>query len=903
MKAADWELFGNLLDLPSPAAQVEYLDRVGADDPALRGRLEALLREHERAGNFLENSASAPAGERAAAPANAGEGPGSVIGRYKLLELIGEGGFGAVYMAEQREPVRRKVALKIIKLGMDTRQVTGRFEAERQALALMDHPNIARVLDGGTTDRGRPYFVMELVRGLPLTRFCDERRLGTRERLELLITVCSAVQHAHQKGIIHRDLKPSNVLVTLYDDRPVPKVIDFGIAKALQGELTDKTVFTRFHEFLGTPAYMSPEQTQLNGLDADTRSDIYALGVLLYELLTGRPPFDSQELLTAGLDEMRRRIREDEPVRPSTRLRTLAAHDADTVARLRNTQPARLASLLRGDLDWIVLKCLEKDRARRYESASALAQDLARHLANEPVMAAAPSLTYRLGKLVRRHRTGVLTVAAALAFLLLTVVVSSSFAFRTWRAERVAREEAAVAEAVSQFFNEDLFAVADGGAEPDPELTMRGLLDRAALQLEGRFREQPRVEASVRAALGRTYFNLGQYAAALSHWERAATLCRDALGEEHRQTLLARSDVARARLALEQRMEARELAEDVLASATATYGRDHPLTVKFLSRLALVCYRLSDNPRARETSAEAVALARLVPGVETEDLVHAMHVYGRMLGRSGERDRGEQQLREALELARRRLQDTHPLTVRAKNALAAFCYDHQIRIPEAEQLYLEALAQQRRAFGDAHPLTLNLRYNLAILYAHREPVRLHLALAHRLRLLEHRPLLDASPATARPILNLLLHTPPDAIAPPTPLSVEGWRILATPPPPEWAQRDFDDAGWLAARPAEARALWFRRRLPWSNDRSIRPWVYVRGPGEFRVFLNGIAAQAVFTTRPVAHHVFLFPPEALATLRAEDNVLAIEARGLDPGEPAEMAIHRIPAVPEASPRAG
>ncbi|MCZ7639914.1 MAG: tetratricopeptide repeat protein [Verrucomicrobia bacterium] len=432
---------------------------------------------------------------------------------------------------------------------------------------------------------------------------------------------------------------------------------------------------------------------------------------------------------------------------------------------------------------------------------------------------------------------------------------------------------------------------------------MRGLLDRAALQLEGRFREQPRVEASVRAALGRTYFNLGQYAAALSHWERAATLCRDALGEGHRQTLLARSDVARARLALDQRMEARDLAEEVLASATATYGRDHPLTVKFLSRLALVCYRLSDNPRARETSAEAVALARLVPGVETEDLVHAMHVHGRMLGRSGERDRGEQQLREALELARRRLQDTHPLTVRAKNALAAFCYDHQIRIPEAEQLYLEALAQQRRAFGDSHPLTLNLRYNLAILYAHREPVRPHPALAHRLRILEHRPILDASVATARPILNLLSQVSPDAIAPPTPLSADGWRLLAALPPTDWAQRDFDDAGWLTARPAEARALWFRRRLPWSNDRSIRPWVYVRGPGEFRVFLNGIAAQAVFTTRPVAHHVFLFPAEALATLRAEDNVLAVEARGLDPGEPAEIAIHRIPAAPEAGPRAG
>jgi tetratricopeptide (TPR) repeat protein len=901
MKAGEREHFGNVLDLPSPTARAAYLERVGAEDPALRQRLAALLREHEQAGGFLEGGAPAPA--PSAATPLAGEGPGSVIGRYKLLERIGEGGFGVVYMAEQREPVRRKVALKIIKLGMDTKQVIGRFEAERQALALMDHPNIARVLDGGATDRGRPYFVMELVRGLPLTGFCDERRLGTRERIELFITVCSAVQHAHQKGIIHRDLKPSNVLVTLYDDRPVPKVIDFGIAKALQGELTDKTVFTRFHEFLGTPAYMSPEQTQLNGLDADTRSDIYALGVLLYELLTGRPPFDSQELLTAGLDEMRRRIREDEPMRPSTRLRTLAGQDADTVARQRNTQPARLAGLLRGDLDWIVLKCLEKDRARRYESASALAQDLARHLADEPVTAAAPGLAYRLGKLVRRHRTGVLVGAGGLALLVVTAVVSSGFAFRTWRAERVAREEAAVAAAVSQFFNEDLFAVADGGTEPDPELTMRGLLDRAAVQLEGRFREQPRVEASVRAALGRTYFNLGQYAVAHGQWERAAALCREALGPAHRQTLLALSDVARARLALDQRAEARELAEQVLTSATAAFGRNDPLTVKFLSRLALVCYRLSDNPRARETSAEAVTLARVVPEVETEDLVHAMHVFGRMLGRSGERDRGEQQLREALALARRRLQDTHPLTVRAKNALAAFYYDHQIRIADAEQLYLEALAQQRRAFGEAHPLTLNLRYNLAILYAHREPVRPHLALAHRLRFLEHRPMLDAPAATARPIVDLLSHTPPEAIAPPKPLSADGWRMLAAVPPSDWTQRDFADGDWLTDRPGGTRELRFRRQFPWSSDRSLRPWVCVRGAGEFRVFLNGVAAQPVFTTRPVAHHWFLFPPEALATLRADENVLAIEARELDPENPVAIAIHRAPAAPEGSPRSG
>ena len=359
------------------------------------------------------------------------------IDRYKILQELGEGGCGVVYMAEQTEPVRRKVALKVIKLGMDTKQVIARFEAERQALALMDHPNIARVLDAGTTEAGRPYFVMELVKGIRITDYCDQSHLSAAERLGLFTQVCQAIQHAHQKGIIHRDIKPSNILVTLHDGVPVPKVIDFGIAKATEQPLTEKTVFTAFGQFMGTPAYMSPEQAELSGLDIDTRSDIYALGVLLYELLTGQTPFDAKELLQAGLDEMRRRIREEEPLRPSTRLSTMVNADLTKVAQQRHSEPAKLTRFIRGDLDWIVMKCLEKDRNRRYETANGLAMDLRRHLNNEPVVARPPSRLYRFQKMVRRNKLAV-SAASAVATALLLGLGLSTWA---WLQERKAHAE------------------------------------------------------------------------------------------------------------------------------------------------------------------------------------------------------------------------------------------------------------------------------------------------------------------------------------------------------------------------------------------------------------------------------------------------------------------------------
>ena len=433
-------LFGAALLLP-PDLRTAFLASACGEDLELRKRIDILLQADARAGAFLEPSLPTSDSARTRVDSvSPSEKPGDVIGRYKIREKLGEGGCGAVYVAEQAEPVRRRVALKVIKLGMDTRSVIGRFEAERQALAMMDHPNIARVLDAGATETGRPYFVMELVRGIKITDYCDQNHLDTSQRLELFIQVCHAVQHAHQKGIIHRDLKPSNILVTLHDGVPVPKVIDFGVAKATEGRLTDLTVYTELHQFIGTPAYMSPEQAEMSGLDVDTRSDIYSLGVLLYELLTGKPPFDPQELLQSGLDQMRRTIREREPVLPSTRLRTMLDSDLTDVAMRHGAEPPKLIHLIRGDLDWIVMRALEKDRTRRFETAGALATDVRRFLKNEPVEARPPTNLYRFGKFVRRNKTAVAAACAVAAALVLGLGLSLYLFARERNASRRALE-------------------------------------------------------------------------------------------------------------------------------------------------------------------------------------------------------------------------------------------------------------------------------------------------------------------------------------------------------------------------------------------------------------------------------------------------------------------------------
>ncbi|MHC4168606.1 MAG: bifunctional serine/threonine-protein kinase/formylglycine-generating enzyme family protein [Planctomycetota bacterium] len=425
-------IFEAASELRTRAEQAAYVEKVCAADPALKERVLALLEADKDNGDFLE--AVLDTSSVSLDDLDLKEEPGTVIDRYKLLERIGEGGMAVVYMAEQQEPIRRKVAIKIIKLGMDTKSVIARFEAERQALAMMDHPNIAKVFDAGATETGRPYFVMELVHGISITDYCDSNKLDTRRRLELLVQVCHAVQHAHQKGIIHRDIKPSNVMVTIHDDKAVPKVIDFGIAKATNQRLTEKTLFTRYAHMIGTPAYMSPEQAQMSGLNVDTRTDIYSLGVLLYELLTGTTPFDTQTLREAGYAEIERIIRETDPPKPSTRLRSLG-QEVVNVARTRQASSEALRKLVKGDLDWIVMKCLEKDRTRRYETAHGLAEDIERHLKHEPILARSPGMIYRLHKFTCRHRSRIAVAAVVivlLAGLVLTAVMYRRAANLQW---------------------------------------------------------------------------------------------------------------------------------------------------------------------------------------------------------------------------------------------------------------------------------------------------------------------------------------------------------------------------------------------------------------------------------------------------------------------------------------
>jgi serine/threonine protein kinase/tetratricopeptide (TPR) repeat protein len=436
-------IFTTALELKSADKRAAYLDEACAGRADLRRKVERLLSAHLRGGSFLDEAAAAWNAQLPLLESTAIEGPGTQIGPYKLLEQIGEGGMGLVFMAEQAQPIRRRVALKILKPGMDTRQVIARFEAERQALALMDHPNIAKVLDGGETSGGRPDFVMDLVNGVPITDCFDQSQLTPRERLELFVSVCQAVQHAHQKGIIHRDIKPTNVLVTVQDGAALVKVIDFGIAKALGQQLTDKTLFTGFAQLIGSPLYMSPEQAALNNIDVDTRSDIYSLSVLLYELLTGTTPFEKERLSQADYEEIRRIIREEEPPKPSTRISTLG-QAATTLSTQRKGDPRQLRQLLRGELDWIVMKCLEKDRSRRYETANDLAMDLQRYLEDQPVQACPPSAGYRLRKFVRRHK-GKVAVAAAMLALVLAGTVAS-----TWQALRATRAEQRTNEALTE---------------------------------------------------------------------------------------------------------------------------------------------------------------------------------------------------------------------------------------------------------------------------------------------------------------------------------------------------------------------------------------------------------------------------------------------------------------------
>ncbi|MCB9838262.1 MAG: serine/threonine protein kinase [Phycisphaeraceae bacterium] len=695
----------------------------GGDPPSAESVEEAETAIHESAG--IHGSVS----PIASAPRPSDTISGRTIGRYKLLQRIGEGGFGEVWMAEQREPVTRRVALKIIKLGMDTNHVIARFEAERQALAMMDHPNIAKVFDAGATDSGRPYFVMELVRGISITEYCDKNNMPSRERLRLFVQVCGAVQHAHQKGIIHRDLKPSNVLVTIIGDQPVIKVIDFGIAKATERSLTEQTMFTEIGQFIGTPAYMSPEQADSVGTDIDTRSDIYSLGVLLYELLTGVTPFDIKTLRNAAVDEVKRIIREEEPSKPSTRLSTLG-EDLDTVARQRATEPKKLSSLLRGDLDWIVMKAMEKDRSRRYESSNGLARDIERYLANEPVSAGPPSAAYRMRKFARRNRVGVVTGAIIVLALAIGVVVASSGMVIAMRerdradaaaiAESAARMEAQLqadrANAVNDFLTDDLLGAIDPTRTQDREITMREVVDGASLRIATRFKDQPDTAAAVERTLGDIYTRLGVFPSAKAHFLHAQSLLRESPDSRERDQLEIRSDLLQLQFYEGEYDQGIRNAEEALDVMRDTLGEEDLVTLNTMSVLAMMHTWNNQLDQAEPLFLRALEILERTQEPQSRLAIGVRNNLAVLYSERRELDRALEMLNAVLVTMRTEYGEEDPDTLDTMVNIAHVS-NEMGRLDDAEAMGIKALEAARRTLGNEHLTTLNAANNLAVTYA------------------------------------------------------------------------------------------------------------------------------------------------------------------------------------------
>jgi non-specific serine/threonine protein kinase/serine/threonine-protein kinase len=631
------------------------------------------------------------------------------IGNYRLVQKIGEGGMGEVYEAEQERPVRRKIALKIIKIGMDTKQVIARFEAERQALAMMDHANIARVYDAGATEQGRPYFVMEYVDGVPITEHCDRHRLTTRERLDLFIQVCEGVQHAHQKAIIHRDIKPTNILVTYKDGNAVPKIIDFGVAKAVEHRLTEKTAYTELGQLIGTPEYMSPEQAEMTGQNVDTRTDVYSLGVLLYELLVGALPFDPRELPHTSLDEIRRQIREVEPPKPSMKISSLDETSSESATN-RRTNPDILGSLLRGDLDWITMKALEKDRARRYGTPMELAADIIRHIKNEPVQASPPSTAYRISKYVKRHTVGVVFAASAL-LLLLAFAVTMAVQTRRIAAERDrASREQETANRVSEF-------LADMIGSMDPQrlgLTLMGeLREQVRENQRGRGRSEAEIEAAVESLAGVSGTDVALGLLDEEILSRAGLLISKELAEEPRISGKLEHTIGTTYEKLGLSEQAELHATRAAEIHQAELGAEHPATLASRSLLGLVYFNQGLYDEAEPLVRETLETQRRVLGVDHSDVFYSMSILANVYYRQGRYDESETLHRETLEKRRRVLGEDDPDTLRSGNSLANICFS-QGRLDEAESLHRETLEKRRRLLGREHPDTLGSMSNLAI---------------------------------------------------------------------------------------------------------------------------------------------------------------------------------------------
>jgi non-specific serine/threonine protein kinase/serine/threonine-protein kinase len=690
MKREQWDQIEKLCQGALDRAdgdRASFLDDACAGDDALRREVESLLKYQIPARNFIE----APALEVAAKVAAADQVSslvGEQINRYQILSLLGAGGMGTVYLAEDTS-LSRRVALKIINPGMDSNQVIARFETERQALAMMDHPNIARVFDAGATSTGRSYFVMELVDGIPITHYCDSKRLSVAERIRLFIPVCQAIQHAHQKGIIHRDIKPSNILVAEQEGKPSPKVIDFGLAKALGHQLGDASMMTNLGIVVGTPDYMSPEQAELTRQDIDTRSDIYSSGAVLYELLTSTTPLKQERLSNAGYIEVLRRIREEEPLSPSVRLRS---------------QHGRAAKLLRGELDWITMKALEKDRTRRYETVDGLARDLQRYLDGEPVEAGPPSATYRMRRFAQKHRAWLATGTAFAALLIAGAVTTSWMAIRASHAEQEAL-------AVNEFLQNDLLAQASANTQarpdtkPDADLKVRTALDRAAARIDGKFAAQPLVEASIRQTIGRTYKDLGLYAEAQRQVERTLELRRRVLGEQHPGTLASMDSLGGIYGVQGNYAQAEPLFTKVLEIRRRVLGEEHPNTLSSINRMGSLYRSQHKDAQAEPLFTKVLEIQQRLLGEEHPDTLLSMSNLGEAYGSQGKNAQAEPLFIKVLEIRRRVLGEEHPDTLRSMNDLGVL-YLSQGKDAQAEPLFIKVLEIRRRVLGEEHPDTL-----------------------------------------------------------------------------------------------------------------------------------------------------------------------------------------------------
>ncbi len=690
-------VFQSIIEL-DPSARDAALRTAAQNDQTLLQEVKQLIAAHDRPDAFIDQPA---ANLKLLVSSQEGQADlaGRLIGPYQLQERIGQGGMGEVWRAEQQFPVRRQAAIKLIKTGMDTREVVARFESERQALALMDHPAIAKVFDAGSTPEGKPYFAMEYVSGVPVTAYCDEHKLTTRRRLELMIRVCEGVQHAHQKAIIHRDLKPSNILVTEVDGKPVPKIIDFGVAKAISQSLTNETSFTRAGVIIGTPDYMSPEQASTGIGDIDTRTDVYSLGVILYELLSGSLPFDSRKL---PIDEVLRNVRYSDAPAPSTRIR---AHDNQTtVSGNRGTDPYSLIQLLRGDLDAITLKALEKHRSRRYESPSDLAADIRRYLRSEPVTARLASASYQISKYIRRHLAGVF-VAATFVLLLGAFGVAEAV-----QLERITRERDR-ADRITNFMT-SMFRVSDPSESKGNKVTAREILDKASVSARSGLEKDPEMEAQMMNVIGNVYYNLGLYSQAEPLLTEALRTRRKIFGTDNAKTAQSISELGNILNRLGRREESTKLDQEALDIRRRVLGPSHPDTLKSMNNVATSLAEAGRLPEAEKLHREVFKLRSSLLGAENPATLMSMGNLGSTLNDEGHFAEAESLERRAVEIKRRVLGPDHPETLRSLHHLVTTLYDEG-QYGEAETLGRDVLRTYKRILGPEHSETLDSAISLA----------------------------------------------------------------------------------------------------------------------------------------------------------------------------------------------